>query len=190
MNKIIAIYDNNRIVKRIIDESLLSTVGSQFYKIYPNGHSIGLGDNIDSFDEMGNRYSNSKLIEIGLLKLEESQTLDGEVVREKTEVEIYNELSELEKKQHNKTIDENDETGKYLREKTIEEKYTDGLATCDEYNNYIIEKRTSEYQKLDGQQIELRRMLDLSLITESNYIEQLSEVQKQIENIKVLYEKV
>lgn len=154
MNKIIAVYDENNIITRILDIDLLDSIKNDTYKIFENSSNVSIGENVNSYDDEGNMYPNSKLFELGLLDLAEDEKLEGEEIRQLTEVEKYK--TAMLKKDisiENKTIDTDENGNEYIRDtsvcckqKTMLEKYSDDLISKDEYNEYQKEQVANKYQ--------------------------------------------
>ena len=83
---------------------------------------------------------------------------------------------------------------KYITEKSIEEKYNEGLITKEEYNAYIVNQRQNQYsQNLDGARAELldsvlNTLANQGLLNETQ-IEALKSLQTTRANIKEQYPK-
>ena len=125
------------------------------------------------------------------------QIIDNGIIRElnKNYEDDYIVLIErgLEKLDKNKKIVE--ENGKkYITEKSIEEKYNEGLITKEEYNNYIVSLRQGQYtQNLDGARAELlddvlNTLANQGLLNETQ-IQALKSLQTTRANIKEQYPK-
>ena len=162
MRKIIAVFNDNKMITRLVDIDLVDTLNTKNYKIFANSLHLQRGENIGCYDDIGSRYSNSILQEKGLLVLAENEVLDGENIREKTDIEKYND---------NPSSDENivkvigtDENGnEYLREKTMFEKYEAALVSKDDYNKWADEARQDEYSNTtDKMNARLQNDTDLS----------------------------
>ncbi|MBW5392698.1 phage tail protein [Brachyspira pilosicoli] len=93
----------------------------------------------------------------------------------------------------NKKIAE-DNGKKYIIEKSIEEKYNEGLITKEEYNAYIVSQRQGQYtQNLDGVRAELlddvlNSWAEQGLLNETQ-MEALKSIQTTRANIKEQYPK-
>ncbi|SUW05100.1 hypothetical protein [Brachyspira pilosicoli] len=99
----------------------------------------------------------------------------------------------LEKLDKNKKIVE--ENGKkHIIEKSIEEKYKEGLITKEEYNAYIVSQRQGQYvTNIDGQRAELLEDVLQSLaeqgLLNTSQIKALESIQTTRANIKEQYPK-
>ncbi len=143
-HKIIAIIDDENMVVDILDGSLYHTLTTENYKIYDSMTDISRGMHIDNYTDDGELLPLSTRVEKGLFKLDEGKILEGENVRDKTQVELYkdNPTSEINIL---RTIDTTENGREYVREKTILEQYNDSLISKDEYNSWAEEQRTEAY---------------------------------------------
>ncbi|WP_157149869.1 phage tail protein, partial [Brachyspira pilosicoli] len=131
------------------------------------------------------------------IALKDNEIIDNGIIRElnKNYEDDYIVMIErgLEKLDDNKKIVE-DNGKKYVREKSIEEKYNEGLITKEEYNAYIVSQRQSEYtQNLDGARAELldsvlNTLANQGLLNETQ-MEALKNIQTTRANIKEQYPK-
>ena len=100
----------------------------------------------------------------------------------------------LEKLEDTRKIVTNEDGKKYIIEKSIEEKYKEGLITKEDYNNYMINQRQSQYtQNLDGARAELlddvlNNLASQGLLNETQ-MEALKNIQTTRANIKEQYPK-
>lgn len=143
--EVIAIIENN-IITRLVDNdiNLLENIKKQGlqYKIFNNALSLSIGENIEAYNEEGIKYASSILKEKGLLKLTDDETLDGETIREKTEVE-----KQKDNPDDKMTLDIDEFGAEYVRQKTMLEMYEESLVTKEEYNKWIGKQRENEYSK-------------------------------------------
>ena len=114
---------------------------------------------IRAYNDDGSVKTLEEQLKEKIIALKDNEIIDNGIIRELNKnyeedyiVMIERGLEELEK---NKKIAE--ENGKkYITEKSIEEKYNDGLITKEEYNAYIVNQRQNQYsQNLDGARAEL-----------------------------------
>lgn len=128
------------------------------YKIFDNIQNMGVKD-IRAIREDGSIMSLEEQIKNKIVVLEKDEEIrNGQIYKlDKNIEEDLIKLIELgiEKLEDNKKIAE--ENGKkYITEKSMEEKLKERLITQEEYNNYIIQLRQSQYyQNLDGKRAEL-----------------------------------
>lgn len=196
--QIIAIYDNQRMVTRILDFDLLDEVKNENYKIFSNSFHVGIGENIDAFNDDGTKLQNSALLKMGLLKLGDDKKLDGETIVDKTEVEKFRETYDktLDKNKLEKIIDTDTSSGapagvagnEYIREKNMLEKYTDKIISKDEYNSWITEQRENEYSSTTDK-LNLKLLFDTGL-TSKQKSDLQSEIEKERQKIKEKYTKM
>ncbi len=186
MNKIIAVINDDNIVSRVLDYSLLETVKDKNYKIYSSSCDISSGMHIDNYTDKGKILSLSERVEKGLFIVPEGKILDGEEIRDKTEVEFYldNPMSE----ENILKILDIDEGIEYLRNKTMLEKYNDKLVSKDEYNAYQRQRREQEYENTtDKQYTALSARLARSDIEQAEYDEQLLLLNEAVVEIQEKY---
>ena len=132
------------------------------------------------------------------LKEKDNEIIDNGIIRELNKnieddyiVMIERGLEELEDTQK---IVTNEDGKKYITEKTIEEKYNEGLITKEEYNEYIIQQRQTQYtQNLDGARAELlddvlNNLASQGLLNKSQ-LEALNNLQTVRADIKEQYPK-
>ena len=152
---------------------------------------------IRAYNKDGSIKSLEQQVKEKIITLKDNEIIDKGIIRElnKNYEEDYILMIErgLEKLDKNKKIVE--ENGrKYITEKSIEEKYNEGLITKEEYNNYIVSQRQSEYtQNLDGARAELldsvlNTLANQGLLNETQ-IEALKSIQTTRANIKEQYPK-
>lgn len=191
--QIIAIYDNQRMITRILDFDLLDEVKNKNYKIFSNSFNVGIGENIDAFNDDGTKLQNSRLLKMGLLKLGDDKKLDGETIVDKTEVEKFRETYDktLDKNKLEKVIDTDtdiEQGNEYIREKNMLEKYTDKIISKDEYNSWITEQRENEYSSTTDK-LNLKLLFDTGL-TSKQKSDLQSEIEKERQKIKEKYIKM
>ena len=152
---------------------------------------------IRAYNKDGSVKSLEQQLKEKIIVLKDNEIIDNGIIRElnKNYEDDYIVLIErgLEKLDKNKKIVE--ENGKkYIIEKTIEEKYNEGLITKEEYNNYIVSLRQGQYtQNLDGARAELlddvlNSWAEQGLLNETQ-IEALKSLQTTRANIKEQYPK-
>lgn len=149
------------------------------------------------YNKDGSVKSLEQQVKEKIIVLKDNEIIDNGIIRELNKnyeedyiVMIERGLEELEK---NKKIAE--ENGKkYITEKSIEEKYNEGLITKEEYNSYIVCQRQSEYsQNLDGARSELlddvlNSLASQGLLNETQ-IGVLKLIEKRRTDIKEQYKK-
>lgn len=150
------------------------------------------------YNKDGSVKSLEQQVKEKIIVLKDNEIIDNGIIRELNKnyeedyiVMIERGLEELEK---NKKIAE--ENGKkYITEKSIEEKYNDGLITKEEYNSHIVSQRQSEYsQNLDGARSELlddvlNSLASKGLLNETQIIT-LNSLQDARAKIKTQYKKI
>ena len=114
---------------------------------------------IRAYNKDGSVKSLEEQVQEKIITLKDNEIIDNGIIRElnKNYEDDYIVMIErgLEKLDDNKKIVE-DNGKKYVREKSIEEKYNEGLITKEEYNAYIVNQRQNQYsQNLDGARAEL-----------------------------------
>lgn len=191
--KVIAQYSNERIIERVIDftnyeaDKSIFNLDDRMTKIFPNGVNISVGDNIEAFDDLGNRHDDSILYEMGLLELKENEVLDNGEIREKTEVELFRENKDINENRE-KTIDTSKDGTEYIRQKTMLEKCKDKLITREKYNAWVAEQRQSEYASVTDK-MNFRLLFDSGL-SETEKIELRKEIEDNKLKIKEKHKKI
>lgn len=114
---------------------------------------------IRAYNDDGSVKSLEQQVEEKIIVLKDNEIIDKGIIRElnKNYEDDYILMIErgLEKLDKNKKIVE-DNGKKHIIEKSIEEKYKEGLITKEEYNAYIVNQRQNQYsQNLDGARAEL-----------------------------------
>ena len=152
---------------------------------------------IRAYNKDGSVKSLEEQLKEKIIALKDNEIIDNGIIRElnKNYEDDYILMIErgLEKLDKNKKIVE--ENGKkHIIEKSIEEKYKEGLITKEEYNKYIISQRQSQYtQNLDGARAELldsvlNTLASQGLLNETQ-MEALESIQTTRANIKEQYPK-
>ena len=152
---------------------------------------------IRAYNKDGSVKSLEQQLKEKIITLKDNEIIDNGIIRElnKNMEDDYILMIErgLEKLDKNKKIVE--ENGKkHIIEKSIEEKYKEGLITKEEYNKYIISQRQSQYtQNLDGARSELldsvlNNLASQGLLNETQ-MEALESIQTTRANIKEQYPK-
>ncbi|MEI0609592.1 phage tail protein [Brachyspira pilosicoli] len=152
---------------------------------------------IRAYNKDGSVKSLEQQLKEKIITLKDNEIIDNGIIRElnKNMEDDYILMVErgLEKLDKNKKIvEENDK--KHIIEKSIEEKYKEGLITKEEYNAYIVSQRQSEYtQNLDGARAELldsvlNSLSEQGLLNETQ-IGVLKLIQTRRANIKAEYPK-
>lgn len=152
---------------------------------------------IRAYNDDGSVKSLEQQVEEKIITLKDNEIIDKGIIRElnKNMEDDYILMIErgLEKLDKNKKIVE-DNGKKYVREKSIEEKYNEGLITKEEYNAYIVNQRQNQYsQNLDGARAELldsvlNNLASQGLLNETQ-MEALNSLQTTRANIKEQYPK-
>ena len=152
---------------------------------------------IRAYNDDGSVKTLEEQLKEKIIALKDNEIIDNGIIRElnKNYEDDYIVMIErgLEKLDDNKKIVE-DNGKKYVREKSIEEKYNEGLITKEEYNAYIVSQRQSEYtQNLDGARAELldsvlNTLANQGLLNETQ-MEALKNIQTTRANIKEQYPK-
>ena len=152
---------------------------------------------IRAYNDDGSVKTLEEQLKEKIIALKDNEIIDNGIIRElnKNYEDDYILMIErgLEKLDKNKKIVE--ENGKkHIIEKSIEEKYNEGLITKEEYNKYIISQRQSQYtQNLDGARAELldsvlNNLASQGLLNETQ-MEALKNIQTTRANIKEQYPK-
>ena len=152
---------------------------------------------IRAYNDDGSVKTLEEQLKEKIIALKDNEIIDNGIIRElnKNMEDDYILMIErgLEKLDKNKKIVE--ENGKkHIIEKSIEEKYNEGLITKEEYNKYIISQRQSQYtQNLDGARAELldsvlNNLASQGLLNETQ-MEALKNIQTTRANIKEQYPK-
>lgn len=149
------------------------------------------------YNKDGSVKSLEQQVKEKIIVLKDNEIIDNGIIRElnKNNEDDYIVMIErgLEKLEDTKKIIE-EKGKKRITEKSIEEKYNDGLITKEEYNNYIVSLRQGQYtQNLDGARAELldsvlNNLASQGLLNETQ-MEALKKIQTTRANIKEQYPK-
>ena len=150
------------------------------------------------YNKDGSVKSLEQQVKEKIIVLKDNEIIDNGIIRElnKNYEDDYIIMIErgLEKLEDTKKIVTNEDGKKHIIEKSIEEKYKEGLITKEEYNKYIISQRQSQYtQNLDGARAELldsvlNNLASQGLLNETQ-MEALNSLQTTRANIKEQYPK-
>ena len=153
---------------------------------------------IRAYNDDGSVKTLEEQLKEKIIALKDNEIIDNGIIRElnKNYEDDYIIMIErgLEKLEDTKKIVTNEDGKKYIREKSIEEKYKEGLITKEDYNAYIVSQRQSEYtQNLDGARAELldsvlNNLASQGLLNETQ-MEALESIQTTRANIKEQYPK-
>ena len=193
--KKILFISNNDVENTITDLKSKGIINSNDkYKLFENIADMSVKD-IRAINKDGSVKSLEEQLKEKIITLKDNEIIDNGVIRELNRnieadyiVMIERGLEELDK---NRKIAEYDGR-KYITEKTIEEKYNEGLISKEDYNNYIISLRQGQYsQNLDGVRAELlddvlNSLAEKGLLNESQ-LEALNNLQTTRTNIKKQY---
>lgn len=192
-NTIKSIISSSNDVKNTVETLKSKNIIQKYYeyKVFDNIQNMSVKD-IRAIKEDGSVMSLEEQIKNNIVVLEKDEEIrNGQIYKlNKNIEEDLIKLIELgiEKLEDNKKIVE--ENGKkYITEKSMEEKLKEGLITQEEYNNYIIQLRQSEYyQNLDGKRAELlddvlHKLASQGLLTDEQK-ENLNELENKRKEIK------
>ena len=196
---IFAIYDKNTYKCYFVEGQNINDFQLQPNEIIKEHNSNDLSQtDIRTYNEDGSVKSLEEQLKEKIIVLKDNEIIDNGIIRELNKnyeddliVLIERGLEELEDTQK---IVTNEDGKKYITEKTIEEKYNEGLITKEEYNAYIVSQRQSEYtQNLDGARAELldsvlNTLANQGLLNETQ-MEALKNIQTTRTNIKEQYPK-
>ena len=195
---IFVVYDKNTYKCYFVEGQNINDFKLKDNEIIKEHNSNDLSQtDIRAYNKDGSVKSLEQQVKEKIIVLKDNEIIDNGIIRElnKNYEDDYIVLIErgLEKLDKNKKIVE--ENGKkYIIEKTIEEKYNEGLITKEEYNNYIVSLRQGQYtQNLDGARAELlddvlNSWAEQGLLNETQ-IEALKSLQTTRANIKEQYPK-
>ena len=195
---IFAIYDKNTYECYFVEGQSIDDFKLKPNEVIKEHNSNDLSQtDIRAYNEDGSVKSLEQQLKEKIIALKDNEIIDNGIIRElnKNYEDDYILMIErgLEKLDKNKKIVE--ENGKkHIIEKSIEEKYNEGLITKEEYNKYIISQRQSQYtQNLDGARAELldsvlNNLASQGLLNETQ-MEALKNIQTTRANIKEQYPK-
>lgn len=195
------IYDKNtNKINSVLDVLSIDDV------VLKENEAILYNENIKDFSQTDIRVYN----EDGSVKSLEEQVKDEIITLEKNQIIKDNQIYTLNRNIEDdyiilieRGIEELDKSKKiveyngkkHIREKSIDEKYKEGLITKEEYNAYIVSQRKGQYsQNLDGVRAELlddvlNSFSEQGLLNESQIII-LNSLQDTRANIKAQYKKI
>lgn len=196
---IFAIYDKNTYECYFVEGQSINDFELQPNEVIKEHSSDDISQtDIRAYNEDGSVKSLDEQLKEKIITLKDNEIIDGDIIRElnKNYEDDYIVMIErgLEVLDKNKKIVE-DNCRKYITEKSIEEKYNEGLITKEEYNNYIISQRQNQYyQNLDGARAELlddvlNSLAEKGLLNESQ-ISVLNSLQDTRAKIKTQYKKI
>ena len=195
---IFAIYDKNTYKCYFVEGQSIDD-----FKLKPNENikehnskDVSQTD-IRAYNKDGSVKSLEQQLKEKIINLKDNEIIDGDIIRELNKnmeddyiLMIERRLEKLDK--NKKIVKENGK--KYIREKSIEEKYKEGLITKEEYNAYIVSQRQGEYvTNIDGARAELldsvlNNLASQGLLNETQ-MEALKNIQTTRANIKEQYPK-
>ncbi|WP_157143971.1 phage tail protein [Brachyspira pilosicoli] len=195
---IFVIYDENTHKCYFVEGQSINDFKLQPNEVIKEHNSNDLSQtDIRAYNDDGSVKTLEEQLKEKIIALKDNEIIDNGIIRElnKNYEDDYIVMIErgLEKLDDNKKIVE-DNGKKYVREKSIEEKYNEGLITKEEYNAYIVSQRQSEYtQNLDGARAELlddvlNSLASQGLLNETQ-MEALKNIQTTRANIKEQYPK-
>ena len=195
------IYDKNTYeVKKVVSSLQIEDITLKDNELILDNKNIKdfSQKDIRAYNKDGSVKSLEQQLKEKIIVLKDNEIIDNGIIRElnKNYEDDYIVMIErgLENLDDNKKIIEYNGK-KYITEKTIEEKYNEGLMTKEEYNVYIISQRKAQYtQNIDGVRAELlddvlNSLASQGLLNESQ-IEVLKTIQDNRANIKAHYKKV
>ena len=196
---IFVIYDENTHKCYFIEGQSINDFKLQPNEVIKEHNSNDLSQtDIRAYNEDGSVKSLEQQVKEKIITLKDNEIIDNGIIRElnKNYEDDYIVMIErgLEKLEDTKKIVTNEDGTKYVREKSIEEKYNEGLITKEEYNAYIVNQRQNQYsQNLDGARAELldsvlNNLASQGLLNETQ-MEALKNIQTTRANIKEQYPK-
>ena len=195
---IFVIYDENTHKCYFVEGQSINDFKLQPNEVIKEHNSNDLSQtDIRAYNDDGSVKTLEEQLKEKIIALKDNEIIDNGIIRElnKNYEDDYIIMIErgLEKLDDNKKIVE-DNGKKYVREKSIEEKYNEGLITKEEYNAYIVSQRQNQYsQNLDGARAELldsvlNTLANQGLLNETQ-MEALESIQTTRANIKEQYPK-
>ncbi|WP_288685698.1 phage tail protein [uncultured Brachyspira sp.] len=195
---IFVIYDENTHKCYFVEGQSINDFKLQPNEVIKEHNSNDLSQtDIRAYNDDGSVKTLEEQLKEKIIALKDNEIIDNGIIRElnKNYEDDYIIMIErgLEKLDDNKKIVE-DNGKKYVREKSIEEKYNEGLITKEEYNAYIVSQRQNQYsQNLDGARAELlddvlNSWAEQGLLNETQ-MEALESIQTTRANIKEQYPK-
>ncbi|MEI0579268.1 phage tail protein [Brachyspira pilosicoli] len=197
---IFAVYDKNTYKCYFVEGQSINDFKLKSNEVIKEHNSKDLSQtDIRAYNEDGSVRSLEEQVKEKIVTLKDNEIIDNGIIRELNRnieadyiVMIERGLEELDK---NKKIIEEENGKKYITEKSIEEKYNDGLMSKEEYNAYILIQRQGQYvSNIDGVRAELlddvlNSLASQGLLNESQ-IEVLKTIQDNRANIKAQYKKI
>ena len=197
---IFAVYDKNTYKCYFVEGQSINDFKLKSNEVIKEHNSKDLSQtDIRAYNEDGSVRSLEEQLKEKIVTLKDNEIIDNGIIRELNRnieadyiVMIERGLEELDK---NKKIIEEENGKKYITEKSIEEKYNDGLMSKEEYNAYILIQRQGQYvSNIDGVRAELlddvlNSLASQGLLNESQ-IEVLKTIQDNRANIKAQYKKI
>ncbi len=197
---IFAVYDKNTYKCYFVEGQSINDFKLKSNEVIKEHNSKDLSQtDIRAYNEDGSVRSLEEQLKEKIIVLKDNEIIDNGIIRELNRnieadyiVMIERGVEELDK---NKKIIEEENGKKYITEKSIEEKYNDGLMSKEEYNAYILIQRQGQYvSNIDGVRAELlddvlNSLASQGLLNESQ-IEVLKTIQDNRANIKAQYKKI
>ncbi|WP_157150988.1 phage tail protein [Brachyspira sp. SAP_772] len=197
---IFVIYDKNTYKCYFVEGQNINDFKLQPNEVIKEHNSNDLSQtDIRAYNKDGSVKSLEQQVQEKIITLKDNEMIDDGIIRELNKnnnddliVMIERGLEVLDK---TKKIVTNENGKKYITEKTTKEKYEQGLITVEQYNEYIIQQRQSQYiQNLDGVRAELlddvlNSLAEQGLLSE-NQISTLNTLQDTRANIKAQYKKI
>ena len=197
---IFAVYDKNTYKCYFVEGQSINDFKLKSNEVIKEHNSKDLSQtDIRAYNEDGSVRSLEEQLKEKIVTLKDNEIIDNGIIRELNRnieadyiVMIERGLEELDK---NKKIIEEENGKKYITEKSIEEKYNEGLMSKEEYNAYILIQRQGQYvSNIDGVRAELlddvlNSLASQGLLNESQ-IEVLKTIQDNRANIKAQYKKI
>ena len=196
---IFAIYDKNTYECYFVEGQSINDFKLKDNEVIKEHNSNDVSQtDIRAYNKDGSVKSLEEQIQEKIIVLKDNEIIDNGIIRELNKnydndyiVIIERGIERIDK--NKKIVEENGK--KYITEKSIEEKYNEGLITKEEYNAYIVNQRQGEYYKnLDGVRAELlddvlNSLASQGLLNETQIIT-LNSLQDARANIKSQYKKI
>ncbi len=150
MKKSIVYYDDNNKVINHTGWADGGVIEHDNYKVFDldDGNSIGINDDIRHFDDKGKRYTDKYLLEQKLKVLEDTQILDGDYIRDKTDLELC-ETGLMSKNEYN-------EKQKARRDKAYTERTNELLIKIDMRKRFDDNCTDEEIEAIENEIIAIR----------------------------------
>lgn len=196
---IFVIYDENTHKCYFVEGQSINDFKLQPNEVIKEHNSNDLSQtDIRAYNDDGSVKSLEQQVKEKIITLKDNEIIDNGIIRElnKNYEDDYIVMIErgLEKLEDTEKIVTNEDGKKYIREKSIEEKYKEGLITKEDYNAYIVSQRQGQYvTNIDGQRAELLEDVLQSLaeqgLLNTSQIKALESIQTTRANIKEQYPK-